>query len=331
VIVNGRTASVSWAPSAPGGAAILRYTVVVAANPEASCAVWAWTEVTRCDISDIAVNSSTTLRVEAEDENGYRTASAPSAPFTIDVAAVAPTVPAALPDVVFDGLDAHITAVWDARPAFWGGGIPDSYRLNVVASPGGASCAVWSPTNPTAGCTVTGLTNGETYTFALQASSSAGLSPLGDSTLPTLLAVPLASCAAAFGVTTLEADATVTATVTSAGPETGFARYAVYIDGTLDSTTNPTTVASGDVLAGPLTYAGALARGVHTSLRVDVLELAADGASTGVVLCSAAMALGDPPPTTTTTTATPLPPTTAPAPAPGPAAPPVVVVPMFTG
>jgi len=62
--------------------------------------------------------------------------------------------------------NARVTVRWQAPV---GGTAPTSYT--VTAQPGGASCTVQAPATT---CTVTGLTNGVTYTFTVTANNAGG-------------------------------------------------------------------------------------------------------------------------------------------------------------
>ncbi|MFP5442648.1 MAG: fibronectin type III domain-containing protein, partial [Betaproteobacteria bacterium] len=62
--------------------------------------------------------------------------------------------------------DAQVTVRWQAPV---GGTAPTSYT--VTAQPGGASCTVQAPATT---CTVSGLTNGTTYTFTVTANNAGG-------------------------------------------------------------------------------------------------------------------------------------------------------------
>ena len=85
--------------------------------------------------------------------------------FTIALAASVPDPPGA---ATAKGGDAAAVVAWQA-PADHGARI-DAYR--VVAEPGGATCEATGTS-----CTVTGLTNGTTYTFTVAAHNLAGWSP----------------------------------------------------------------------------------------------------------------------------------------------------------
>lgn len=85
-----------------------------------------------------------------------------------------PVTPPSAPREVsgFPG-DRQVVVSW--RPPASAGSFPvTNYR--VTATPGGAGCLVSAPT---LSCTVTGLTNGTAYTFAVQALNGAGWGPSG--------------------------------------------------------------------------------------------------------------------------------------------------------
>lgn len=84
------------------------------------------------------------------------------------------TVPSAPRSAIATGGDGQVALSW-LEPSDTGGGSIVSYT--VTATPGGATCTVVA-----ASCTLTGLTNGTSYTFAITAKNNAGdSSPLSSS------------------------------------------------------------------------------------------------------------------------------------------------------
>ncbi len=108
----------------------------------------------------------------------------------------------------------QVTVTWVA-PADMGGGIT-SYTVS--AQPGGQTC---TPTPPTAStCTFSGLTNGQTYTFTVQATNGAGTGP---ASAPSNPVTPLANNKA-FSGPSPTGSGMVAATVSGGGATCGFER-----------------------------------------------------------------------------------------------------------
>lgn len=88
------------------------------------------------------------------------------------------SVPGAPTSVSWVGRNAEVVVSWSA-PVSDGGSAVSSYT--VTASPGGQSCS-WS-SGPSS-CTVTGLTNGTAYTFAVTATNTQGTGPPSSPSAP---------------------------------------------------------------------------------------------------------------------------------------------------
>jgi hypothetical protein len=115
--------------------------------------------------------------------------------FTYDAPPAVPGTPILAPG------DRQVDVSWPQ--VLTGGGDPVSYT--VTATPGGQTCTVPFPGQAFAhaSCVVTGLTNGTTYTFKVQATNALGSATSGPSIPATPQAVLNGACGAANGVETL--------------------------------------------------------------------------------------------------------------------------------
>ncbi len=153
---------VSWlAPVGIGGSAITAYTVT--ANPGGQTCGWL-SGALSCTITGLTNGTPYTFTVKAENSAGKSSASSASA-------AVTPaTVPGAPTSVVGSSGNGQVVVLWLA-PVSSGGSAITAYT--VTASPGGQTCS-WS--SGALSCTVTGLTNGTSYTFTVTATNAIGTS-----------------------------------------------------------------------------------------------------------------------------------------------------------
>ena len=162
---------VSWsAPAVDGGAPITTYSV--ASSPGSfTCTT---TELT-CAITGLTSGIAYSFTVTATNIAGTGSASSPSTPMAVA------SVPAAPTSVVGTFGDSSVLVVWDA-PASNGASVISSY--SVISSPGGFTC-----TTATTSCTVTGLTNGTSYTFTVAAANAVGA---GIASVPSGVVIPAA-------------------------------------------------------------------------------------------------------------------------------------------
>lgn len=152
-------------------------------------AVWApapdvITPVTTTVVTGLTNGTSYVFRVRAAGYTGDGAWSAPSAPVT------PPGGPSAPTNVVAAAGNAQATVSWS--PSTSPSGAVIGYR--VVASPGGASCTTSAvpPSAPSANCVVTGLTNGQPYTFTVVAVTSTAVSAPSN---PSAAVIPTAPSA----------------------------------------------------------------------------------------------------------------------------------------
>ena len=201
--------TVSWSPPASdGGVTITGYTATAGTGESCSVAAVApATPATSCLIGGLTNGASYTFTVTATNAAGTSLASSASG-------SVSPRTTPGQPTSVSGTLaNASSVASWSA-PVSDGGSTITAYA--VTASPGGASCA-WS-SGPLQ-CTVSGLSNGASYTFTVTATNAAGTSSASVASAAVTPAVPVEATPTAPAETTPAASATASgSTAPSAAP-----------------------------------------------------------------------------------------------------------------
>jgi predicted phage tail protein len=149
--------TLAWAaPASNGGSPVTGYTVT-ASPGGATCAT---DGALACTVTGLTNGTPYSFTVTATNAVGAGPASNP-------LTATPATVPGAPTLTAADAGDAKVDLTWTA-PTADGGATITGYT--VTAAPGGATCT----TNGAPGCTVTGLTNGTTYTFTVTATNAVG-------------------------------------------------------------------------------------------------------------------------------------------------------------
>jgi hypothetical protein len=176
-------ATVTWSAPASVGSGVTSYTVT--SSPGAKTCTWSSGPLT-CTVKGLANGTTYTFTVKASDRSGVGAASVPSNSITT------PNVPDAPQDVTASASGQSVEVSWSA---------PDSYNGSAItgytatAAPGGATCST-----STTSCTVTGLTNGTSYTFTVTATNAVGTGPSSAVSNPVdLETVPGAPSGASIG------------------------------------------------------------------------------------------------------------------------------------
>lgn len=269
-----RSAAVSWnAPASDGRDAVVSY--LATANPGGRTCT-ATVPSTSCTVTGLADDTAYTFTVTAT--NGVGTGDASTASAAVET----PGLPGAPTDVTVTRGDQEVAVSW-TDPADDGG--EDLATATVTASPGGRTCTAAAPATS---CTVTGLTNGTSYTFTVVAETAVGTGPASDASAAVVPAgVPTAPTITGIdrGVGSLEVAFSAAATNGSA-----LLRYEVALDGGAWATTEPGLppgVVTLEGLTDDTAYAVAL-RAVNdvgagaASTAVTATTAAVPGAPTGV-------------------------------------------------
>jgi hypothetical protein len=186
-----RSAIVAWTAPANGGSPITSYTVTPYLGPTAQppTTITGTPPATSASITGLTDGSAYTFTVSAANGVGTGPASAPSN----QVTPTAPTVPAAPGSVTATAGNQSANVSWTA-PA--NGGSPIT-RYTVTPYLGGiaqpSTQVAGSP--PVTAATITGLTNGSSYTFTVSASNAVGAGP---ASAPSQAVTPTAAAAPAF-------------------------------------------------------------------------------------------------------------------------------------
>ncbi len=169
---NGQVALAWSAPASNGGSSITGYTAT--ANPGGATCSTAGT--LSCTVNGLTNGTSYTFTVTATNAAG-------TGPASNSLSATPRTVPGAPTLNTASPGDTQVSLAWTA-PASDGGSVITGYLA--TASPGGATCSTSGATL----CTVTGLTNGISYSFSVTATNAAGNGPASNSLSATPTATP---------------------------------------------------------------------------------------------------------------------------------------------
>ena len=276
------SATVRWtAPSANGGSALTGYAVAV--TPSVTVPVACRSDVltgasTSCVFTGLANGTSYYFRVRALNAVGTGSYSAESS-------AVVPAGPPPAPTAVSaTSGNGQADVSWSA-PSTNGAAITG---YTVISSPGGFSC-----TAATTSCTVTGLTNGTSYSFAVTAINGAGTGATSVASNTVVPATVPSRPAAPSGVTAGVGSATV-AFAAPASNGADITSYTVVATDTTNSDRGGQSVAgtASPIMVGGLTAgdsytftvraANAIGAGANSPASSPVVILGVPGAPSGV-------------------------------------------------
>jgi Domain of unknown function (DUF1929)/Fibronectin type III domain len=185
------TAQVSWTAPDDGNSPITSYAITPATGSTTltPTVITGNPPTTATTISGLTNGVSYTFTVTATNAVGTSAASAPSNAVT----PVAPTAPGAPTGVLAAAGNASATVTWTAPST--GGSAITSYTVTPYLGGTAQSVTTVTGTPPVTTATVTGLTNGQSYTFTVTATNAVGASPPSASSNAV---TPSASTAPAF-------------------------------------------------------------------------------------------------------------------------------------
>ena len=221
--VGSGDANVSWtAPASNGGAGISKYTVTSSTGSK-TCSTTATppaTPATTCEVTGLTNGTNYTFTVTATNASGTSAASA-AGPVGGVVPSTVPATPSA-PTVSVAGLNGQASITWTA-PNNEGSTIT-SYTLTPTPACSGCTGLTVTGSPPTAASTVSGLTNGTSYTFTLIATNADGNSAASSASTAAVVGIPATPAAPAAVSTSTSGQDSVswTAPASASGPITSY-------------------------------------------------------------------------------------------------------------
>jgi len=268
---------VSWtAPASNGGAPITSYTVTSAPGAK-TCT----TSSTSCAVTGLTNGTAYTFTVTATNGSGTGPASSPSAPATPS------SVPGAPTGVTGTNNGANQSVVSWTAPVSNGGTPITSYT---VTSSGGQTCTTANGSTTT--CTVTGLTNGTSYTFTVTATNAVGTGPASVPSAPIVPATTPGAPTAVSATTHDNAQSTVSWTAPASDGGTPITGYTVTSSpGGLTCTTGSTTctvtgLTNGTSYTFTVTATNAVGTGPASTPSAPIVPATIPGAPTNVAATS---------------------------------------------
>ena len=183
---NGSVA-LSWsAPSSDGGDPIVNYRITPYVGGTAQTPIVTGSTSTSYTVTGLTNGASYTFTVAAANSSGYGAESAASAPVTPEP----PVAPGAPTGVTGAPRDSAVALTWTA-PSSDGGSPITSYKITPYI--GSTAQTPVNTGSSATGFTVTGLTNGTSYTFTVAATNAVGTSPGSAASAAVTPAIPPAN------------------------------------------------------------------------------------------------------------------------------------------
>ena len=242
-----RAVSVSWtAPASDGGSAITGYRITPYVGGTAQAAVLTGSAATSFTVAGLTNGTAYTFTVAAVNAAGTGADSVASGPVTPQPA----PPPGAPTGLTATAGDASASLSWTA-PASDGGSAIVGYRITPYI--GGVAQTPINTGSTATTRTVTGLTNGTTYTFTVAATNGSGTGAESTASSPVTPA-PAAVPGAPTGVTGASRNASVALTWTAPASDGGSAitgyRITPYIGSTAQTPVNTGSAATGFTVTG---------------------------------------------------------------------------------
>jgi large repetitive protein len=262
---NGQAVVTFAAPAGNGGSAITGYTVTGTPGGSVSCTT------SPCTVTGLTNGMSYTFTVHATNTLGD---SAESAASTAVTPATVPGAPTGVSAVRGSGQ----AVVAFAAPAGNGGSAITGYT--VTGTPGGSVSCTASP------CTVTGLTNGTSYTFTVHATNAVGN---GIESAASTAVTPATTPGAPTGVSAVRGNAQAVVSFTAPASDGGSAITGYTVTGTPGGTVScsasPCTVTgltNGTAYTFTVHATNAVGDGAESAASTAVTPATTPGAPTGV-------------------------------------------------
>ena len=257
--------TVRWtAPSSDGGSVVTEYKATTGVEAE-SCTVSS--SATECTIPNLVNGTSYSVTVAAKNARGYGAASSSLSTTPYGVAG-APTGVSGVAG------NQQVVVSWTA-PASNNGSVVTGYV--VTGSPSGGSCSATGLT-----CTVTGLTNGTSYTFSVKAANARGDSV---ASAPSTAVIPVTTPSAPTSLVAIAGDAA--ATITFAAPSSpggaSITNYKYSTDGVNWKLLSPVQAASPVTISEQSNSTARLVNGTVYQIKLRAVNSAGDGLESDAV------------------------------------------------
>jgi hypothetical protein len=263
-VAGNASTDVTYTAASPGDAPIASYTVTATDTTAASTPVTCTAEgtATTCHVTGLTNGHVYSFTVTAS--NGTQ-----SGPASAAVTATPAGPPGAPTDLRTAAGNGTVSVSFDA-PADNGGATISGYQ--VTATTGGTAAGSCTPEAGATSCTVTGLTNGTTYTFTATATNAVGTGAASDSVTATPMA---AKPGAPTDLVANPADGSVTVSFTAPANDGG-----APITGYTVTATDPNNVAAGSCPA--TTVAGCTINGLTNGTTYTFTATATNSAGESV-------------------------------------------------
>jgi predicted RNA-binding protein with TRAM domain len=257
--------TVRWtAPSSDGGSVVTEYKATTGVEAE-SCTVSS--SATECTIANLVNGTSYSVTVAAKNARGYGATSSSLSTTPYGVAG-APTGVSGVAG------NQQVVVSWTA-PTSNNGSVVTGYV--VTGSPSGGSCSATGLT-----CTVTGLTNGTSYTFSVKAANARGDS-VASASSTAVIPVTTPSAPTSLVATAGDAAATITFAAPSSTGGASITNYKYSTDGVNWKLLSPVQAASPVTISEQSNSTARLVNGTVYQIKLRAVNSAGDGLESDAV------------------------------------------------